>query len=117
MVSQETLDSMIAYHQQGMHVQEIAARLLLDIATVRGALEAHILQERSKKASDEHFGFLLDQLREGSAQLRGHLESLLADRQFEAYNTAYANWLDTMRLYAEVMREYNGSQEPEPDEQ
>ena len=117
MVSQETLETMIAYHEQGMHVQEIAARLLLDIPTVKDALEAHIQHERSKNASDEHFCFLLDQLREGSVQLRTHLESLFADRQFAAYNTAYANWLDTMRLYAEVMRAYSGSQDAGADEQ
>ncbi len=50
-------------------------------------------------------------------QLRGDLESLFADRQYAAYNTAYANWLDTMRLYAELIFEYSGSQDAGADEQ
>jgi hypothetical protein len=41
MVSQEVSDTIVAYHEGGMHLQEIAARLLLDIATVREAIEEY----------------------------------------------------------------------------
>jgi len=116
MVTQETLDTMVAYHEQGMHVQEIAARLLLDVATVKEALEAHIRKQRSHKAAEEQYGFILSALREEARLVQGHLEELFADRQFGAYNTAYGNWLDTMRLYAELMREYSASRGAEDQE-
>lgn len=116
MVSQETLDTMVAYYEQGMHVQEIAARMLLDVATVKEALEAHVKKEQAGKAASEQYGFLLSSLKGEAEVLREHLESLFENRQFESYNTAYVNWLDTMRLYAEVMREYRASQRGNEDE-
>jgi len=111
MVSQEVSDTIVAYHEGGMHLQEIAARLLLDIATVREAIEEYEKRIKAQRVHAGHYAFVFEQLRQQAGSLSGHLEDLFAARQFAMYNDAYANWLDTMRLYADVMDSYRSATE------
>jgi len=103
MVNKDYSKDIIENYEKGMHPNEIAARLLLDVNMVMETIQKY--EEGSKKEMEKEAGrsFIEAELKKGIISLSEKMEVLFQERHFEDYNKAYENWLDSIRTYIGIL--------------
>jgi transposase len=99
MVSEEVKKTISEYYESGMHINEIAARLLLDVSTVRDVVEEYESQHKKAKEKDERYSFVLEQLQENVRTLHEHNEELFSQGLYDEYFQGYEELLASLDLY------------------
>ncbi|HHN81832.1 MAG TPA: helix-turn-helix domain-containing protein [Methanomicrobia archaeon] len=99
MVSEEVRSTICEYYDNGMHINEIAARLLLDVSTVRDVVEEYESQHKKGKEKDERYSFVLEQLQQGVRTLHEHNEALFSQGLYDEYFMGYEEMLASLELY------------------
>jgi len=103
MTKKDHSKDIIAYYVQGMHPNEIAARLLLDISTVDSVIEIYESRTREQEKGQESIDFLENELRRGITCLSEKMEVLFSERQFEEFNKSCSNWLEAIKTYSTII--------------
>ncbi|HOP08793.1 MAG TPA: hypothetical protein PK718_08425 [Candidatus Methanofastidiosa archaeon] len=94
----------IDYHNEGMHPNEIAARLLMDVQMVNDVIEEYENTSKRDHEIEADRSFVEEELRKGILSLSSKMEELFGQRQFEQYNKASENWLESIKLYLELIQ-------------
>ncbi|MBN1786170.1 MAG: hypothetical protein JW825_04180 [Candidatus Methanofastidiosa archaeon] len=95
MAGKDISKQIIEYYVGGMHPNEIAARLLLDLGTVEGIIEEHECSVKTTQGQ-QNKELIEDELRRGISSLWTKMERLFDEGRYDQYNTAYRNWLDSV---------------------
>ena len=89
-----------------MCAEEIVARLLADLASVKKILEKYESTGKAGMEIKRRYEYLFSLLENGASQLCASMPQLFERGAFEAYSDAYGNYLKTIELYKELVGEW-----------
>ncbi len=103
MSKEKSTKNVILYYTRGMHSQEIAARLLMDVSSVTEIINDYEKEAKGIIKNDKQYSFVLDQLHNIIIALQKNIESFLEEKKYMEHNRSYDNLLSAIELYIKAL--------------
>jgi len=104
MSKKDSSKEIIERYINGMHPNEIAARMLLEVGMVMDVIEEYERNSKNDLELEAGRAFVEEELKKGIVSMSCRMEELFRERQFEHYNKAYENWLDSIKTYVKLLK-------------